>query len=231
MTVREFLTSSLRLIGVTAQGEAMTASEASDALAVLNEMLDSWSADGLNVYATTREEFALVASQSSRTMGTGGNFNTSRPTQILRAGVEDSGVEIPLDILNVDEWAQISNKSLTSENPQKIYLEGTHPLETINFWPVPTSTNNLVLYSLKPFSAITNLSATFTFPPGYQEAIRHNLAVRLAPEYGKQTPAEVAAIAGDALAQIKRKNIKPSYMESDVMGLSNEFSFNINLGE
>lgn len=231
MTVREFLTSSLRLIGASATGETMTASEASDALAVLNEMLDSWSADGLNIYATTREEFALVASQSSRTMGTGGNFSTTRPVQIVRASVEDSNVEIPLEIVSVEEWAQISNKSLTSENPSKIYVEGTHPLETINFWPIPTSTNNLVLYSLKPFSSITNLSATFTFPPGYQEAIRHNLAVRLAPEYGKQTPPEVAAIAGEALAQIKRKNIKPSYMESDVLGFDSNSTFNITLGE
>ncbi len=230
MTVRDFLTSSLRLIGVAATGEALSASEAQDSLAVLNEMLDSWSSDGLNINSTTREEFPLVASQASRTMGTGGNFNTSRPTQILSASVEDGTQEIPLKLLSVDEWQEISDKSVTSENPSKIYVEGTHPLETINFWPIPSGTNNLVIYSLKPFSSITNLSATFAFPPGYQEAMRYNLAMRLAPEFGKITPQEVVMIAGDSLAQIKRKNITPSIMSSDILGLGNS-RFNILTGE
>lgn len=215
MTVRELLEGSLRLLGVTATGESMSSSEATDSLAVLNEMLDSWSANGLNIYAVTREEFALVASQASRTMGTGGNFSTSRPSKILSVGVESGGIEYPVQMITADEWAQIPDKATTSENPIKVYIEGTYPLETINFWPIPTSTNNLVIQSQKPFTAITSLSASFAFPPGYQEAIRHNLAIRLAPEYGKPTPSEVAAIAGASLAQIKRTNVKPVYMESD----------------
>jgi len=45
-TVRELIQSSLRLITVLGAGENMTAEDGNDALKTLNQMLESWAADG-----------------------------------------------------------------------------------------------------------------------------------------------------------------------------------------
>jgi len=231
VTVRDLIKGSLRLIGVIAGNETPSSDMQTDALASLNEMLDSWSADGVLQYATTREEFALTVSQQQRTIGATGNFVTTRPTQIVAAGVELNGIEIPIELINVDQWASITNKDSTSNIPQKMYIEGTFPNETLNFWPIPNTANNLVLYSLKPFSTLT-VATSLSFPPGYQEAIRYNLAKKLAPEYGRPLDAAIEVVANDSLALLKTKNTKALYMTSDAFGLAQATgSFDINTGE
>ncbi len=232
MTVRELISSAMKKFGALAAGETATADEASDGMSALNLMLDSFSNESLVIYTHVREEFATVASQSSRTIGTGGNFSTTRPINIERAGMEDSsGNEQPIKILNQDEWAAITSKALTSESPSAIYYEPTNPLGTIYFWPVPTGTNNLVLYSWKPLTTFTSLSTSLTFPPGYEEMLVFNLALRWAPDFDKQVSPEVSEVARETKAQLKRINFKPQLMETDPALLSNGYAYNIFAGE
>ena len=54
--------------------------------------------------------------------------------------------------------------------------------------------------SLKPFtetSSFDALTSTLAFPPNYEEPIVYNLAVRIAPDFGKSISVEIAAIASD----------------------------------
>lgn len=216
MTVREVIEASMRKIGVLASGETPSNEETSDGLEALNLMLSSFSNESLMIHAKVREEFSLASGQSSRTIGSSGNFNTTRPVGIDRAGVEDSsGYETPIKILNQDEWAMITDKALTAERPSAIYYEPTSPLGTIYFWPVPSASSSLVLYHWRPLTTFTSLSTSVEFPPGYDEMLIYNLAVRIAPEFGKSVSAEVAEVARESKAQIKRMNTKPVYAESD----------------
>lgn len=231
MTARDLINSSLRLIGVLASGETCNANEAVNALARLNGMIKSWGVDGLMVFKVTREEFALSASQASRTMGSGGNFNTTRPVKILRVGVEDGTTEIPVEIITAEQWADISDKSTTATNPTKVYIEGTYPLETINLWPIPTDTNNLVIYSQKPILSTLALSDSISVPDGYEEALEYNLAVRLAPEFGKPMDQLVYQEAMDLKLNLMRQNTKPVYASSDAATLLGCDGYNILTGE
>lgn len=213
-TVRDTIRGSLRLIGAIAYGETPSADEQSDGLSVLNEMLDSWATEGLTIYETVREEFTLTAGQSSRTLGDGGNFDTDRPVIIERAKVMVSGLERDIREINVDEWADITNKT-QSGVPEVYFVAGSFPLQTLHFYPVPSASDTLVLYSKKPLSQLSNLSATLSLPPGYLQAIRFNLAVALAAEYGKSSPGEVVSIAAEAKANLKRMNHRPKFMVPD----------------
>lgn len=217
MTVRDFIRRSLVRIGVLADNETANATMLADGISTLNEMFDTWSSEGILIHTTTREEFALTAGEASRTMGPTGNFITTRPTQIEKVGVKSNGQEIPVAILTVSEWAEIRDKTLTSDIPSKIYFEGTFPNETLNLWPVPSLANNLVIYSLKPFSTYTAASE-ISFPPGYQEAIKYNLDLRMFSEYGKPATQETFDQAAKTLANIKRKNTKPGFLTSDLAG-------------
>lgn len=217
-TARDIIEGGMRLIGVLATGETASAEEAADGLSSLNDMLDSWSIEGLIVHAVTREEFTLTPSTGAYTMGSGGTLNTTRPFRIERACLEVQDAdpyEIPMTELTVDQWAEVALKSLQSDIPTSIYVEGTFPLMTINLWPVPSAAEKLVLYSLKPLTQFAGLTTAVSLPPGYAKALKYGLALELAPEYGRDPSALVIEGAAEAKGNIKRANMKPRLMGCD----------------
>jgi hypothetical protein len=236
VTGRDVVKASLRLLGVLASGEAPSASEASDALESLNRMISNWSTESLLIYARVRETFTLTPGTSSYTMGSGGTFNTTRPLSIESASIELQSTspkqEFPLNVLEITEWAAITAKDLTATIPTDVYVEMTNPQATVNLWPVPTAANKIALYSVKELSSISTLDTALAFPPGYEEAIVYNLAVRLAPEYGRPVSAEVATVATESKANIERLNARPRYLRADSgLLVGNRAGFNFITGE
>lgn len=219
MTGRDLVSASLRLLGVLASGETPSASEATDGLSALNRLIDSWSNESLLIPNKVREVFPFVSSKAAYTMGPGGDFNTTRPQRIENALLQVTGgsapVEIPMHLLTEDQYANILLKGMVSNMPLYAYAEGTYPLETINFYPVPATSYNVVLYSWKPISEIATLDTVISLPPGYERALNFNLAVDLSPEFGKQLPETVAALAIESKSVIKRMNSKPRYLRVD----------------
>lgn len=188
MTLLDILTSSLRAIGVKNPGVTLTADEVDDAKEILNLMLDLWSSEGLMVYATALEAFTLVVGQESYTIGSGGNFDTVRPSQVLDpAGfIRDSGGnDTRVDLIGFKEYQAIGDKE-TVGIPNSLHFEGTSPLGTIYIYPSPESALTLYLNSLKPLTAMDTLTATIELPPGYEAAIKSNLALDLCPEYQRE---------------------------------------------
>lgn len=226
-TVRDLIKSALRQIGAIDPGENVEASEAADALATLNQMLEQWSTENLLVPLTVRERFDLVGGQSSYTMGTGGNFNTTRPVKIEIAKLETQDgtpYELDMELLTEREWANISDKAQQSTLPTKLYAMGSSPLETLKLWPVPTVANKIVLYSVKTITVFTTINDSVELPQGYYSALKFNLAVELAPEYGK-SPSEVTVTkAMSTLKNLKRINKKALLMVSDSPGVGSHFN-------
>lgn len=228
-TVRDLIKSSLRQIGAIDPGENVEAGEAADALATLNQMLESWSLENLLVHATVREEFSFVSGQASYTMGTGGNFNTTRPIKIEKANIEfqtSPSHESELEIINESQWASIANKDL-SGTPSHLYVMGTYPLETLKVWPVPAG-EKIAIYSAKSIASFASVSDDVELPPGYFDALKFNLAVRLAPEYGKSPSEVTVALAQSSVKALKKSNAKPVIMQTDA---PTEARFNITTGE
>jgi hypothetical protein len=230
MTVRELVSDSAILIGALASGETLPAAEAVDAFRALNRMLDSWSLEKLILYARTSETFPFVASQQTYTMGTGGNFNTARPLAIEVAEVLDGTTNIPIEIIGLDKWTRIPDKTTTNTYPKQLYYELTNPLATLKFWPVPSTTKSVVLHSWKALTQFASLNTTVALPPGYEDALISNLAVRLAPMYGRTVSAELAAIASETKSNVKRSNSKPYLLFADP-ALVGPKGFNIYTGE
>lgn len=224
MTVRELIRRSLLLINVLAEGENPSADMQDDAFSTLKEMIESWSTDSLLVPVRVREEFSLVSGQHTYTFGASGDFNSIRPMLIERAAVIVNGQEMPVQVLTKDEWANVPNKTGQSGVPQKLYAEGTNPLETVHVYFVPSDTNKLVLYSMKPLTAFSTVNDSMEFPPGYTRAIRSNLAIELAPEYGKTVSAELGVMAQTSLANVKRMNIRQYLMQPDAVVSGNGFN-------
>lgn len=219
MTGRDLVSASLRLIGAIAQGEAPAASEVTDGLAAINRMIDSWSTESLIIYSEAKEEFTLTPSQQDYTMGTGGNFNTTRPLRLLQASIKvDSttpAVEYQLRQTSLSEWASIKQKGLSSNIPSDLYFESAYPLAVISLYPVPSVANKVVLYTQKQLSSIATPDTEISLPPGFEDALVYNAALRLAPEYGKAPSQMVVDLAIETKANVKRLNLRPQYLRVD----------------
>jgi len=236
VTGRDVLSASLRLIGVYASGESPTADEATDGLAALNRMLDSWSTQRLLIYYIPREVFTFTANKGSYTMGSGGDFNTTRPLKLenveLILNDVSPSIERPIQIATKDEYAAIISKSLTSTIPLLVYSDENYPLPTLNFYPVPNTAYQVAIYSWKQLTNVATLDTALSFPPGYERALIYNLALEISPEYGKNPSEVVVQTAMEAKGNIKRLNADTAqFLRCDSALQSRPSRFNIYTGE
>jgi hypothetical protein len=200
----DIITGAAKLLGVLFKSETLSADEAADGLVTLNDMLDSWSNDGLIGSASTIESFSLTGA-SSYTIGSGGTFSTTRPINLLTAVVRLSSVDYPLEIITQEQYqTEISVKSITSSIPQYLTYDNAYPLGVIKMFPIPTSGSTLYLQSDKPLSNLSALTTTVDLPPGWKRALKYNLAIDMASEYGVEIPPAVVPVAKESLGAIKR---------------------------
>lgn len=128
-----------------------------------------------------------------------------------------SDFETPMCILNYQDWMAIQLKETQSSIPTQIYVHNEEPLEKLSFWPVPSENCGLVLYSKKEISQFPDLDEEIDLPAGYEEAIKYNLVLRLALEFGREISPRIDKLASDSISNIKRKNTKTAKMISDAV--------------
>lgn len=213
---RALITGVFRLLGITAQGETPTSAEVIEALARLNEMLDGWALQPQTMRTVGRHVFDLVASQSAYTIGVTADTPdwelAARPTTIQNVTLlltnATPDTEIPLSELTEAAYQAIQQKDLENSLPTAWYYEATMPTATLQLWPVPTdASNQIVLYVPEAAAQFANLVTEYTFAPGYVDALRYNLARRLAPEYGVTFRPDLAILADETLGHVKRQNV------------------------
>jgi len=215
ITAQDIIKASLRKLGILAKSETPSNDEMVDALQALNMMIDEWGAQKLMGTATVRESFPLVSGQQSYTIGVGGNFNTTKPYDILFAYYRDNaGVDTPLDIITREEFQSYGDKQIVSAPPVSLFYDPgvtqqANQLGTIflYFTPDASSAYTLLIDSQKPFTEFTTLTDAVTFPPSYYKALVYNLAVELAPEYeGVVLPPVVEMIATESKETVESQN-------------------------
>lgn len=218
MTVAELIRGALRTLGVLASEETPKAAEEADALVTLNDMLDSWAGERLALFATLRSEYELTPNEEPHEIGVGaGNFAVTQPVRVDRASIVPLGAtaaERPLQLLSDGEWQNTQGKT-SPGMPVSLWVESAYPVMKLHLNPIPNAAHTLVLYTWQQLGRFASPAANFDFPPGYARAIRFNLAVDLAPEYGKSLSAEAARIAEESKSTLKHLNHRPSYLRCD----------------
>lgn len=189
-TARKIITSALRKIEVLASGEVPEATEAQDALEELNFLLGSWSVQGLQLDYTTMESFPVTPSARDYTIGTGGDFNTVRPSDIDYMFFTENDQEYVVQDLTLQRYTGFTNKEILTR-PEGAYFSREFPLSIVKFSSIPDKNYTFNIYSRKPLESFTDLDDALDVQQGIVDALRFNLAVRLAPEYGKKVSAEL----------------------------------------
>lgn len=213
------ITRAMRLAGSIGVGETPDDDEAADGLTALNSMMDSFSIERLMVYYIVEETLTLVAGTASYTMGSGGDLNTTRPTRIEDSCfIRYNNIDTPLQLLNFEGYAAIVDKTTQSNIPAYLFPDMRNPLVYLYFWPVPSSTGAVPhIFSWKQLQQFSALTTALALPPGHEEMIAFNLAVRWAgPEFGQKVPDEVKALAAMSKANLKRINAPAPIMRSEL---------------
>lgn len=210
-TANDMIRRAMRLVGAIAEGSAMTTAEATDGLAALNSMLDSWAVERLPVYAVRRVSFSPTGA-TSYTIGTGGVINTTRPNDIYSATWRFNSIDYFIEPTGQKQWDQIAFKDVNNTIPELFYYEKTYPLGKVYFYPQPSG-GTMELQTSELLQSFTSLTDALTLPPGYQRAIEFNLAPELAAEYSMPVPESVARIAVESKAAIMSANITPLFVE------------------
>ena len=214
-TVQDIVTASLRLLGVIATGETPEAEDLQDSREALNLMLGNWSAKRLLVPVLTEENFTLVVGTGTYTIGTGATFSTARPIRIESAFIRDSeNIDTPLEIISRDKYNDRVLKT-TEGRPEDLFYEDTYANGTIKLLYVPDEAYTLFINSWKAFTQFSALDTTISLPDEYLEALKYNLAVRIAPEYEISVRPEVVGIALDTYKTLKNLNAPDMTAEMD----------------
>jgi hypothetical protein len=220
VTGLELVTGALELINVVGIDGTANAADADLGLRTCNAMLKAWRAQRLVIPTVTRTTKALSSGTSSYTIGTGGDISVARPMAIDYATRMDSnGQENALEILTEQRYRELGDKN-DSGTPYAIYFKKTTAaLGTVYLFDIPdSSAYTLVLYHKSALSTIT-LAASYDLgeEDGYEEALKTNLALRLAVPFGRPVSAELAQWASDSKAVIQRRTIQPSELKGDPM--------------
>lgn len=140
-TSGELINSTMRLIGVLAEGETPTADMSNDALTAMNQMLDSWSTERLAVFSTQDQVFTWPAATISRTLGPSGDFVGNRPIALDDSTYfkdASTGISYGIQIINQQQYDGIAVKTVTSTYPQVLWLNMNMPDIEMFVYPVPT---------------------------------------------------------------------------------------------
>ena len=190
MTAQELIAASLRLNGAIAGGETPTADEYEDALEVLQDILEHWTVEGLTPHAVLDQTFTSTSGVTTYTIGPGATWDGYRPVRVKAVTVNGCPFRL-----------------------SDIQYNATYPVATITI-PSSWDSAQVVVTSELAFTKPTESTDELLLPPGYRGALKHALAVRLAPEYGLEVMPAVAAGAAQLKAELKRANIRHQEMRT-----------------
>lgn len=231
VTANDMIQDALEALQVYAAGEQITAPDAARGLGVLNRMMDSWSNESLFCYSIVEQRGQLVANKNAYTIGTGSapigqfiigvtpigtaDFPIERPLRLIATPgsaycLDDSNNKYYVEVVPLDQWNLVySSGNTNSDIVDTIYYEPTFPFGVIHVFPTPTQPRVLVWSSYLQLKRFENLNDALILPPGYEDAIVTNLAVRL-KSYFKNAilDPDLQQTARDAKAAVKRTNIR-----------------------
>jgi hypothetical protein len=232
-TANDQINGALRLLGVLAEGETPSAATSQDALAALNQMIDSWSTERLAVFSTQDQVFSWPPGAISRTLGPTGDFVGERPILVDDATYfrdPASGISYGIKLINQQQYNGIAVKTVTSTYPQVMWVNMEYPDIYMAVYPVPTKVLEFHIVSVSPLTAPASLSTDLTFPPGYLRAFKYNLAMEIAPEFGVEPSPQVVRIAMTSKRNLKRINNPDDIMSMPYSIVATRQRFNIFAG-
>lgn len=228
-TVLAVITDALLALGVVGEENAPTAGQAQLGLRTLNRLVDGWVTNRLLQYAMAKATITMTASQSTYTVGPGGDVDIPRPVNFETTGftctfvdpTTNPAIEYPLYQLTIDAYQAIVQKTYESTYPQNYWFNPAYseadPQGTLTFWPVPNvgylQLNVYYATQYGPYAITDSIS----MPQGYERFFVSNLAVELEQYYPAVRVSDaLRRIAAESKGDVERMNLQMTELDVDV---------------
>lgn len=215
VTSSQVIDSALRLLGVIRSGDTSNNDSVmeADCLQALNYMMKHWQNEGIQLWKRKQATLNLTAGTQ--------NYDITVPTsnivplRIISAYRRMSNVDVVMKGLSRDEYDSLSNKSSVG-TPTQYFYDYLANSGKIYLWPVAdssTNTNTNVIFTYHaPYTDEDVVSDNLDLPQSGLEAAKWNLAIRLAPEFGKT----VTPLLMQMAVQTKNEFFDSQYEEGSI---------------
>lgn len=226
-TALQVIKDALALTNVIGVDQTLTADETSDCLRKFNDLIEYWSTFSLAVYGQANQTFNTVANQKVYTIGTGGDWSTTRPVRINEPSYATiNSISFQYVSMTQQEYNLIGYKDQPgggTDLTQGYLYVNDYPLGIVTLWPVPNAVFPITWSIDRVLSQIATAATSISFPPGTIDAFVYMLGVRLAPVFGKVPSEDVKQQAKDSWGAIKRANKQPQELRYDTAILGNQW--------
>lgn len=193
MSVSDVVTFARGMLGIQDEEELLTATDLARGTTVLNMMLHSWQADGVQTWVLTEGSFALAQGDYDYVFGAGGTFTTV-PVEITDVRITRSSQDLPMNRMSREEYQSLPVKD-TQGYPTQWYFDRQREGGTFYVWPAPDSTGGTIRLTYRRYiNDAGNGTNTLDLPTEWLEAITSNLAIRLSPYYGGIDPQRLSEV-------------------------------------
>jgi hypothetical protein len=226
MTMRDLLTQSLKLIGVTPGGQKPTVDQLTDALFHANIIADTYNNDGQMIFT---QQFLVAPLANGQLQSDGTTIYTigprsalanvsfdvpARPQALEAASFRQMSafpfVDIPITILSAEEWAAIRSKNIYASISTGIYMDEQYPIANIYLWPIPNYQASLFLTFWQPLNSSMTLDTVFSMPPGYAGLFLYDTAIAMAPTFNKEASPSVIGRYNAMKREVMWTNLRPN---------------------
>lgn len=120
-----------------------------------------------------------------------------RPLEIIEARrVDSEDNETPLGIISRDEYMALATKSSTGP-PNQVYYDPQLTNGILRVWQACNDVKDRIRMTVKyPVEDLDALVNDFDFPQEWFRALKFNLAVEIAPEYGRE-PSQIVIVRAE----------------------------------
>lgn len=224
-TAAVLINDSLKEIHVLAEGDTASGSMADDALRALNRLMEIMSNNQSFAFYPNLISRALTG-EASFTVGATGQLVVDRPISIESAFVVRDGISYPVRVVDNQLWDGIVYPATTGANTAYVFYEAQMPNGIVHVWPLCSGVT-LNMRVVNMVATFATLSTALVLPPGYEECLMANLAVRLSAQYpaGILSPVTVQ-VAKSSLKVLQRKNnvvptmLLPGSVSGRIAGMS-----------
>lgn len=215
-TVNDLVRDAYRALNVVGAKEALKGNQLESGIKLLNRMVDRFNTKNLLPLYVQQETFSLVVDKQIYTIGVGGDFNTVRPTSILKATITQNNSNYPMIKYTYDDWMNIFTLTNTSDIPRYFYYEPAYPLGRIHLYYSPSATNTINIASEKQQGSYV-IDDVLSLSPGYESMFIYNLAKELLLFFpSESTGPLVIKLAAESLKDVEQENVKNIMVESEI---------------
>lgn len=227
ITTRDLITEVLSILKVYSPGDALAAADAQTCLFTLGGIFDGYAAERLTFWQlNTLGAFSTSAGKNSYTIaaaaGSGVDWVISPlPTRFdyVSQSMGNPSATGPLEIglrpLTSYEWERISLKTLGNSILESYWPNYGATSHVLTFFPTPTASLSITLYVAQQTAGLASLDTLIQLPPGYQEPITYELAIKVSSKFGANLPAWLPEAWAEAKARLKAKNFEALDVRAD----------------